>query len=462
MWTTGRENAVVKKLKLHLLSSLIRQSNAPLPVACLTSNIFGAWRACRPLRSSVIGALYRYNESRAVRSDCEPKRGLTVTINSDNAGSPLRRGGRSSYSQIMAASFILVAGSCLSQIASGDDWLTGARLEKVLAEADPLSLSEQPLRDSLDSLQEVYQVCIFLDRRVDPNQRVTLTTGALPLRDRLTQIAEPLDLGSAVLEWGVYIGPLDTATSLATLTALQQQQIRGGERVVARRLLADRPLNWPHLTQPRQIIDQLAKTYGVEVEGLEEMPFDLWAEKSLPEMDFAAALTLLLAGFNSHFEWRDGGQVARVIPLPKDVAIQESYRLPTGREPPLEQWKDGFAGATFVIKGREVQVDGPLEAHKAVRDWVNGRSGRPAARPGGDRVLTLTIASATLQQASDYLAKQLELEFVFTPAAQELLSERIAIEVKEASLDELLHELLDPLGLEFELKDKQVNVSLKP
>ncbi|MEC7429281.1 MAG: hypothetical protein VYE28_06500, partial [Planctomycetota bacterium] len=89
--------------------------------------------------------------------------------------------------------------SVTAQNARCQDWVTEARLEQVLAEVDPLSLSEGRIKDGIQTLQEVYKVCIFLDRTVDPNQRISIKTPPLPLRDRIQQLAESANLGCAIL-----------------------------------------------------------------------------------------------------------------------------------------------------------------------------------------------------------------------------------------------------------------------
>ncbi|MEC8801097.1 MAG: STN domain-containing protein, partial [Planctomycetota bacterium] len=80
----------------------------------------------------------------------------------------------------------------------------------------------------------------------------------------------------------------------------------------------------------------------------------------------------------------------------------------------------------------------------------------------GAKALTLKIKSATLKQATDYLGTQLGLEFDFSEKASEKLEERIAIDVTDVSLEELLQEVLKPLDLTFEIKDQRVSIQPVP
>jgi hypothetical protein len=56
----------------------------------------------------------------------------------------------------------------------------------------------------------------------------------------------------------------------------------------------------------------------------------------------------------------------------------------------------------------------------------------------------------------------LGLEFEFSEKASEKLEERIAIDVTDVSLEELLQEVLKPLDLTFEIKDQRVSIQPVP
>ena len=359
----------------------------------------------------------------------------------------------------------LMVGSIVSvtaQNARCQDWVTEARLEQVLAEVDPLSLSEGRIKDGIQTLQEVYKVCIFLDRTVDPNQRISIKTPPLPLRDRIQQLAESANLGCAILDWGIYLGPPEISSTLATLTELQKKQIREGDRTTARRLLTERPWAWKQPSEPRQILKNLAKEFRVTAEGVDQLPHDLWAGRTMPDMDFPSALTLTLAGFRSSYQWKPGGNSIQVIAYPRNISLTETYRLKTSQSPPIEVWKKEFPMARLRIDGRLLAVDGPSEIHKQVRDWISGKPARPRQPTDGAKALTLKIKSATLKQATDYLGTQLGLEFEFSEKASEKLEERIAIDVTDVSLEELLQEVLKPLALTFEIKDQRVSIQPVP
>ena len=137
----------------------------------------------------------------------------------------------------------------------------------------------------------------------------------------------------------------------------------------------------------------------------------------------------MLAEFSMAYEWKQMGDVAQIVPFPMQVTLRQAYRLPGGRTPPLSTWREAFSDAELEIVQRELQVEGPWELHQGVRDWISGRSIRTPTNRVEQKSLTLTIGSATLEQATDYLAKQLDLTFEFTPQAETRLQQRITLEV---------------------------------
>ena len=352
--------------------------------------------------------------------------------------------------------------SFMTASAGAQEWKTDATLSRVLEETDPLSLTDGKLADSLRSLEEVYQICIFLDRSVDPHQRLSVTTPALPLSARLQEISEEVELECAFMSWGVYIGPPEIAQSLATLTDLQKKRIRDGDRTLARRLLTERPFSWPHPSEPKTIVQDLAVTFRLPFPDAEKLPYDLWAGRELPDMDFPSAMTLLLACFRSTYQWQPSGTALKLTPYPTEVSLTDTYRIPTNRNAPVAQWESQFEEARIRVQGRNLEVSGPSELHRKVRDWMSGKPDRAAPRNEGEKVLTLTIKSATLEQATDYLSSQLSLEFTFSEEAEAKRSERISIDVKDASIEKLLQELLSPLGLTFKRMKNQVWIDLSP
>ena len=87
------------------------------------------------------------------------------------------------------------------------------------------------------------------------------------------------------------------------------------------------------------------------------------------------------------------------------------------------------------------------------------------SRPG-EQVYTLTYEGATLEsflkQAAEKLGLEFDVDWAALAAAGIKPASPVAIDVKNASLDELLRAAFDPLGLKFDRRETTVKVSVKP
>ena len=78
----------------------------------------------------------------------------------------------------------------------------------------------------------------------------------------------------------------------------------------------------------------------------------------------------------------------------------------------------------------------------------------------GQQVYTLTLEGMRLETFLAQLEQKLSLSFDLEGEGVKL-DAPVNVDVKNASLDELLHAALDPLGLKFQRKEKAVTVQAK-
>ncbi len=178
------------------------------------------------------------------------------------------------------------------EFATGDDF---ARRLKAQVQ---ISWSQAPLRPTLERLAQTQGVAVFMDRRLDPQRLLELQLPLAPLSEALQQIAKNQDAAVSWLDPVVYLGPSPTTAKLATLLELnrqQLQQVSGPDRL---RWETPAPTAWEFLSQPRQLVAQMAQQRGVTLEGVEQIPHDLWAAQQLPPLDLLQQLTIVLAGFD--------------------------------------------------------------------------------------------------------------------------------------------------------------------
>ena len=352
-----------------------------------------------------------------------------------------------------------------STASAADDggWLTGDRLDRQLEmPVESLRWASNPLRNALGSLSRSQRAAIFLDRRVDPDQPIDFSVQNEPLRQVIQRLAEQLRIGACRVGPVIYFGPADTATVLGTAAELRRDEIRRWPASFSTRLLAAQPVAWPELAQPRELIGRLVQQSRIEIDGLEQVPHDLWPAVDLPPLDFAEHLSLLLAGFGLTFEAVEKTPRVRLVPLPTSVAMERSYRM-SGRqaEQIAELLRKQFPAAEVRKHPEGLLVRGPVEVQHAVDRWMRGGSTAPTKRPpptAGQVRYTLEVKNQPVGAVAKALAERLGLQIAYDPQIQDKLQDPVSFRVEEVTRDQLLDALLRPAGLTFEITGQTLTV----
>lgn len=355
-----------------------------------------------------------------------------------------------------------------------DRWLTGRPFRSALDARISAVWDHVELRMILQRIGQEQQIAILLDRRIDPNQTLSVELSGRSVRDVLERIADKCGAAVSVLGDVVYIGPPAAAEKLRTLAELRSAEafreptdISGGRQFQ----LADRrPLTWNDLDRPADILQQIAGRYRLWVEAAEQLPHDLWAGATLPQVDAVEALTLLLVQFDLTFAWQNAGAGIRLEPIPRDVRIERRHS-PRNMTPQAAavQWQSRFTGLSAEPDGREVVVRGTVEQHEAIVELL--RPPRPATpRPGSNepvplerRVFTLKVQEAPVLAIMQKLEES-DIAFRYDAAALKAagvdLNQRIDLDVKQAPAAELFRAMFEPLKVKFTFE--KLTVTLEP
>ncbi|CAN0359074.1 unnamed protein product, partial [Ectocarpus sp. 4 AP-2014] len=138
-------------------------------------------------------------------------------------------------------------------------------------------------------------VVLWIDRRVDPGERVTLQSKSLPLGELIAAVAQDCGLGTAELDGVVYLGPKGSAEKLSALAA--DWRVSATARL---KRLASR--EWSRLSTPRELASQIAADAGCQLVNPEAIPHDLLPADGFNEMAHGDQLMLVLLGFD--LRWR--------------------------------------------------------------------------------------------------------------------------------------------------------------
>ena len=94
-----------------------------------------------------------------------------------------------------------------------------AALDRALEQPLGITWHARGLRDGLARLSQETGVAIFLDRRIDPDQELTLQKAPTPLETLLGEIAAAAKAQTSRIGAVIYVGPPETVEQLATVAA---------------------------------------------------------------------------------------------------------------------------------------------------------------------------------------------------------------------------------------------------
>ena len=307
-------------------------------------------------------------------------------------------------------------------------WATGRQLTQTLAQPLDVFWSNNPLRDAMTSLSRAQRVAILIDRRVDPGQRLSLSLQNVPLESVLQTVAARCGLGLGRLGPIVYLAPPAAATRLRPLAMALDRAVRQLPAAAQRKFFRSQPLAWEDLTTPRDLLAQLGQQNGIELAGLERVPHDLWAAAELPPLSLVERLTLIAAQFDLSFKIAGGGARLELAPMPENLR-----GLPADRP---------------TISATQAATKSPLTEAATNIERVRIERLSVRAKPLGP----------VLRQLAQRLGLELKLDEQAIGRAGISLEQRVSVLVENASVDQLLRELLKSTGLTFHRRQNVVEI----
>jgi hypothetical protein len=332
------------------------------------------------------------------------------------------------------------------------------------------------LRSLLRRLAHQSDLCILLDRRVDPDAEVKLATGERTLRAAIDEIAR--DAGVSLTRVGncLVVAPPPAAARLRTLVALREREVDAGKTIllsdaISRLKTLRRTVGWADLDRPAEILVAIGRQFGLSITGIEQIPHDLWAGAVIPEATAAEAFSLVLNQFDLTFEWIDRGTGIRLVPIPRRAAIEKGYTVAgKSSQETLRILRARFEGLDAFVRERKLFVRGTIEEHDAVASALGlkkGVTGMAKRNP----IVTIERQSFTLQAREVSLRNLLdELDKQGTPIRYDAgaikkagidLNRKIALDFVDLPARVFFERLLGPFGLKFRITRDTVVVEPK-
>jgi hypothetical protein len=362
------------------------------------------------------------------------------------------------------------------------EYLTGSQFEKALSQPVSISWQERQLRSGIRQLSESREVAVLLDRRVDPEQTLTLGLSKLSLQDILATIATECGAGISVVGNAVYIGPAKTAARLRTLVELRSRELVGENAVAGTKrsfeLLRRATLTWQDLDRPADIVTAICHEAGLQIDtgstpGLtaspteqQTIPHDLWAEATIPRATITEKLILVLAQFDLSFEWQPAATRIRLVPMPENVTIRRTWpRLTRTKRTRVSKILPQLRGLPHDLRGSQLEVTGTVEQLEDVDRLIYPEryAKRTVTRPAGGKLNFTFEIRAQLGSLLKALPEKSDIRFEYDAVALTdagvKLDRGVEMKMKNASLQELCEALFKDSGITWKISGHTVTLT---
>jgi hypothetical protein len=321
----------------------------------------------------------------------------------------------------------------------------------------------QELHAVLQRIAETQGVLLWVDRRVDPQHIVNAQFTDTQLAAVFDQVLDNARLDWAIWDELIYIGPHEAAHEMATLAAIARQSLDKLPASRRSRWMKAQKVAWPRLSDPRDALLEWLADAKVSIKNPEALSHDLWDAARLPPLPLIDRVVLLLLGYDKTLRISASGQTIEIVPIDRPVLITEQYQ--PGRQ--MHELLTAFPDNSAVVlnkQGNRVAVTGRWEDQQRVRQIIQGSAAKratSAAQPGRtqEQRFSLKLENQRVDKVIEQLAGQLGLAVNWEDGATAQRENLTSCEIRDGNLENLLHEVLSPVGLEFSLDGTQLTIS---
>ena len=305
-------------------------------------------------------------------------------------------------------------------------WLAAAAWGTAAGLDDPVRASWKalPLREWSMRAAELAGRPVILDRRLDPDTPVTCAGDGRPLRDVMAAVAGAADAEVAELRSSIRLVPRGRRELCERAEDARDRELARLPAEPRTALRARGPWTWPMAARPRDLVAAVAAEAGVAaLDGIADLPHDHFPAADLPALSRAERLDLVLGHFDRRVEWRTVGGAARGAIVPLDTNLPPPRRAPP-RRPADRTPRPPQAG------GFSLRVAAPL-----------------------DELLAALAGQFGLE---------LELDQDSLRARGISPQEIVRADVRDAPRDQLLDQVLGPVGLAWRIEGQRLRVHAAP
>ncbi|WP_164100382.1 hypothetical protein [Candidatus Laterigemmans baculatus] len=338
------------------------------------------------------------------------------------------------------------------------------------------------LEETLAGIRERTGLRVWRDRRVDPalpllSENYGPTAGAV-----LDQLAAEHQLEVAVADEVVLLGPAPAPELAATemMAAWDSLVASGREDRPDDTLTQTRAVRWPMLTTPSEALQTVAEQWDLRIDSV-SLPHDLWPAVDLGEVRVTTALGLIGVGFDLSLELDPVTRRVTAEPLGPQTRVAREYPGQTLPPQLRSRLTSPAVGGQLRKQGDRWLLSGPAKAHAMLEsllvstgtgsqppDSARAREMRAAAsHSGGDpqnrevdglKRYSLRLVNKPADAFLESLCRSVGWQLEIAPEAAAPLTQRIDLEVEQATLDELIERAVGPLGLRAERDGERLRI----
>lgn len=324
---------------------------------------------------------------------------------------------------------------------------------------------QQPLRSGLRDLGKTHGISIWLDRRVDPSQRLDVRPPTAPTGSSRTLlvclqlIAEQAGAEASLIENVVYIGPPGVGQRLQYCAVRLHDQWTAQ---AARTQPDVQPLAWSELTTPDALMQSIAREKSTTVSG--SLPHDLMHAGSLAApCTLATQVTLVAGGFDRCLVLSPVGELELrelsnkpMLRWSADYARQQLDGEVLDSRSSLRRLATRFQGSLRATAG-QYRVTGPTEFHLALLMRVPARPATTDLEATAWKLVELQRkpVKLVLEQVAAQVGAQVSwAESVSAEQKQTL----VTLTLSDVGLDELLQAVCAAADLTFRRQGRNIVV----
>jgi len=378
--------------------------------------------------------------------------------------------------RLLAISVSVFAGLVTAGATAADvpkNLLTESAFNRTLAEPLTARFDELELGQLLKTLGDERRIAFLIDRRIDPSRQVSWRTGGEPFLDAVSDRLSADNNSARAIGSTIFVGPESSVKKLRTVVTLRMEELRAKGNPALKQqfaVLRDHSLAWDEATEPREMLAQISRRWGIRIQGEVDMPYDLWPAGLLFDVNFVEALSLVLIQYDRTFEWSNDATTVTILPMPEKVWIERKHTVPAARRESLREEIGGvLSSIDHTLERDRLLVRGSIEEQERVATLLGQRPGKSTPTkvsnaPLKQRLFTLTAEKVKVGDAFEALREQ-GITITYDAAAFESakidFDRRVDLKLNKASADVFLWTLCEPLGIDYEIQGVTVVLKLK-